>query len=195
MATVTDPPDTTAVASCPGSATVPCTVVSRTTAIQEQVGNARTPLRIAKAGRVVGWQITLSAPTAAQIKYFDTKEGGAPEAALAIIHQVRGLDYKLEYQSPTVRLTPYFGRTATFALPASIAVTPGDVVALSVPTWAPALELNAGAKTAWRASRGRGHCADVTSETDQTFAGGVSEYYCIYRTALIAYGAVEISTP
>ena len=29
----------------------------------------------------------------------------------------------------------------------------------------------------------------------EMLAGGVAEYYCIYRTALIAYGASEISTP
>jgi hypothetical protein len=174
---------------------VPCTVVSRTTAIQEQVANTRTPLKLASGGRLVGWQITLSSPSSAQIKYFDGKEGGAAEAAVAIIRQVKGLDYKLEYQSPLVHLRQYFGKTATFALPSSVAVTPGDVVALSVPTWAPALELHAGAKAAWRASRGPGHCSDVTTQSAQTFSGGVAEYYCIYRTALIAYGAVVISTP
>ena len=195
VATVTDPPDSTATGSCPGSAAVPCTVVSRTTAIQEQVGDTRTPFKIATAGRVVGWEITLSTPSSAQIKYFDAREGGAAEASIAIIRQVRGLDYKLEYQSPTVRLQPYFGHTATFALPNSIPVSAGDVVALTVPTWAPALELQAGSKAAWRASRGPGRCANVTTQTAQSFAGGIAEYYCIYRTALVAYGAVEISTP
>jgi len=195
LATVTDPPDATATASCPGTATMPCTVVSRTTAIQEQVLDTPTPFKVTTAGRVVGWQITLSAPSSSQIKYFDAKEGGASQAALAIIRQVKGLDYKLEYQSPVVRLTPYFGRTATFALRTSVAVTPGDVLALTVPTWAPALELNAGRKSAWRASRNRGRCGDVTSQTAQSFASGVAEYYCIYRTALIAYGAIAISTP
>ena len=195
LATVTDPADPTATESCPGTATLACTVVSRTTAIQEQVLDTRTPFKIATAGRVVGWQITLSAPAPSQIKFFDAREGGSSQAALAIIRQVKGLDYKLEYQSPIVHLTPYFGHTATFALPSSVAVTPGEVVALTVPTWAPALELNAGRKTAWRASRGPGRCLDVTSQTAQSFAGGVAEYYCIYRTALIAYGAIEISTP
>jgi len=195
LATVTDPPDPTATESCPGTATVACTVVSRTTAIQEQVLNTATPFKITTAGRIVGWQVTLSSPSRAQIKFFDANEGGTAEAALAIIRQVRGLDYKLEYQSPLVRLEPYFGQTATFALPSSVAVTPGEVIALTVPTWAPALELNAGRKSAWRASRGRTQCAAVTTETAQSFARGVAEYYCIYRSALIAYGAIEISTP
>ncbi|HEY1777905.1 MAG TPA: hypothetical protein VGG41_17250 [Solirubrobacteraceae bacterium] len=195
VATVTNPPDATATASCPGTTSVPCTVVSRTTAIQEQVGNKRTPFKITTAGRLVGWEITLSAPSSSQIKYFDEREGGDSEASIAIIRQVKGLDYKLEYQGPTVRLQPYFGHTATFPLPTSVPINPGDVVALTVPTWAPALELSAGAKAAWRASRGPGRCTNVTTQSAQSFAGGVAEYYCIYRTALVAYGAVEISTP
>jgi len=195
VATITDPVDPTATASCPGTTAVPCTVVSRTTAVQEQVDDTPTPFKVTVAGRIVGWQITLSSPSSAQIRYFDTHEGGPAEAAIAIIRQKRGLDYELEYEGPPVRLTPYFGRTATFPLPASVGVTPGDVIALTVPTWAPALELNAGRKSAWRASRGRSQCTAVTVDTAQTTPHGITEYYCIYRRALIDYGAVEISTP
>jgi hypothetical protein len=195
LVTLTAPPDPGATASCPGTPTTPCTVVSRTTAMQVQVGDTPTPFKVTTAGRLVGWEITLSSPTASQIRYFDVNEHGGAEAAIAVIRQVRGLDYRLIYESRPVRLGPYFGRTATFALPSSIAVTPGDVVALSVPTWAPALELTAGRKSAWRASRGRSQCNAVTVETAQTSPGAVGEYYCIYRTALIDYGAIEISTP
>jgi hypothetical protein len=195
VATLTDPPDLTATASCPGTATVPCTVVSRTTAIQVQVNDTRTPFEVFTPGRIVGWQISLSSPTSSQISYFDTHEGGTAQAAIAVIRQVRGLDYRLEYESPVVHLERYFGRTATFALPVSVPVTPGDVIALTVPTWAPALELTAGAKTAWRASRGRSQCTAVTTETAQLQPHGIVEYYCIYRKALISYGAIEISTP
>lgn len=195
LATLTNPADPGAAPSCPGTATAPCTVVSRTTAEQVKVGDTAAPLRITTAGRIVGWEVGLSSPTAAQIKYFDSSEGGTAEAALAVIHQVRGLDYRLQSETPLVQLEPYFGQTATFALTTSIRVTRGDVIALAVPTWAPALELQAGRKTAWRASRGAKGCADVTTETAQTRVGSIVEYYCIYRTALVNFGAIEISTP
>jgi hypothetical protein len=68
-------------------------------------------------------------------------------------------------------------------------------VALSVPTWVPALELQAGRKTAWRASRSAKACNDVTAQTAQVAPGSIVEYACIYRTALLAFGAIEISTP
>jgi hypothetical protein len=195
LSTITSPPDPTAIASCPGTTATPCTVVSRTTAEQVQVGATSAPFRVTTPGRIVGWQITLSSPTTTQIHYFDVNEGGASEAAIAVIRQVRGLDYRLEASSPPVRLTPYFGGTATFALKTSIPVRAGDVVALTVPTWVPALELQAGRKTAWRASRGASACNDVTAQTAQTAPGSTVEYACIYRTALLAFGAIEISTP
>ncbi len=195
LATLTDPADPTATPSCPGTAAAPCTVISRTTAEQVQVGDTSAPFKVLVPGRIVGWEITLSAPTAAQIRYFDTNEGGTSQAAVAVIRQVKGLDYRLEAVSPLLHLEPYFGQTATFALTSSIPVRRGDVIALTVPTWVPALELHAGSKTAWRASRGRTQCASVTAETAQSAPGAVTQYYCIYRTALLDFGVFEISTP
>jgi hypothetical protein len=195
LATLTNPLDTAAVESCPGTTAIPCTVISRTTAEQVQTDSTSAPFKITTGGRIVGWEITLSSPTTAQIKYFDAKEDGTSQAAIAVIRQVKGLDYRLQAESPLVHLEPYFGQTATFPLTTSIRVTPGDVIALAVPTWAPALELQAGRKTAWRASRSAAQCDNVTADTAQTVAGSVVEYYCIYRTALLNFGAIEISTP
>lgn len=195
LSTITSPPDPIAIASCPGTTATPCTVVSRTTAEQVQVGATSAPFRVTTTGRIVGWQITLSSPTATQIHYFDVNEGGTSQAAIAVIRQVRGLGYRLEASSPLVHLSPYFGGTASFALTTSIPVQAGDVVALTVPTWVPALELQAGRKTAWRASRGASACNDVTAQTAQTAPGSIVDYDCIYRTALLAFGAIEISTP
>jgi hypothetical protein len=195
VATVTSPQDATAVESCPGTAGVPCTVVSRTTALQDVVGPHRLPMRIRYHGRLVGWKIGLGAPTSSQIGYFDTHEDGASEAALAVLRKVSGLDYRLVAITPFVQLQPYFGRTVTFPLVTSIGVVPGDVLALAVPTWAPALELEAGYRTAWRASRTPGQCSSVSTQTAQITPGDISEYGCIYQTALVSFGGVEISTP
>jgi hypothetical protein len=195
VVTLTNPPDPTANASCPGTATTPCTVISRTTAMQVKVGDTSTPFKITTAGRIVGWEITLSSPTISQIKYFDANEGGPSEAAVAVIRQVKALDYRLEAQTPVVHLQPYFGQTVDIPLINSIAVKPGDVIALTVPTWVPALELRAGRKAAWRASRSRSRCTNVGVDTTQTELHSVAQYFCLYRTALVNYGAIEISTP
>ena len=46
LSTITNPADPTAVASCPGTAATPCTVVSRTTAEQVQVGATSAPFKV-----------------------------------------------------------------------------------------------------------------------------------------------------
>ena len=80
VTTLTSPADPTAVASCPGTTAVPCTVVSRTTALQVKVGEMRDPMRVRANGRIVGWEITLSSPSLSQTKYFDSTEGGTARA-------------------------------------------------------------------------------------------------------------------
>jgi hypothetical protein len=195
VVTVTSPSDPLAVPSCPGSSSLPCTVVSRTTAWQDVVEHAHLPMQVRHDGRIVGWEITLSAPSISQIKYFDANEGGTSQAAVVVLRHVHGLDYRVEATTPIVHLEPYFGSTAAFPLLTSIPVSTGDLIGLTVPTWVPALELRAGRRTAWRASRAPSQCSNVTAETAQTTPGSVAEYGCIYQTALVSFGAIEISTP
>jgi len=180
--------------SCPAS---PCLAVSRTTGFQVKVGSSRNPLAIPRTGSIVAWTITLAKPTAAQIKYFDTNEGGAPEAAIAVLAPQRkpNLTYKLVAQGPTVKLQPYFGQTAQFALPTTITVKKGEIVALTVPTWAPALALGFGNDTSWRASRSKSQCTSTSMQTNHTQIGSPVQYYCLYQTARLTYSATLVSTP
>ena len=102
------------VPSCPS----PCLAVSRTTGFQVKVQSSHNPLSATRAGTVVAWTIALGKPSASQIKFFNTNEGGVAEAGIAILRAVPkpNLTYKLIAQSPPVKLEPYFGRTAQFAL-------------------------------------------------------------------------------
>jgi hypothetical protein len=186
------------VPSCPGNgATDPCLAVSRTTGFQVKVGSERNLLSAPRAGTIVAWTITLGNPNATQIKYFETNEGGPAEAGLAILAPQRkpNLTYKLIAQSPLVKLQPYFGKTAQFPLETTIPVKKGYVVALTVPTWAPALALGFGNDTSWRASRPKAGCKTTTTQTTQTEIGGAAQYYCLYQTARLTYSATLISTP
>jgi hypothetical protein len=182
------------VPSCPASQ---CLAVSRTTGFQVKVGTERNILSAPRAGTVVAWTITLGAPNATQIKYFETNEGGPAEAGIAILAPQRkpNLTYKLVAQSPLVKLTPYFGKTAQFPLETTIPVKKGYVVALTVPTWAPALALGFGDDTSWRASRPKAGCKTTSSQTAQSEIGTAVQYYCLYQTARLTYSATLISTP
>ena len=183
-----------AVPSCPAS---PCLAVSRTTGFQVKVGSARSTVSIPRTGSIVAWTVTLAKPTAAQIKYFNSNEGGAAEAAIAILAPQRkpNLTYKLIAQGPTVKLQPYFGATAQFALPTTIPVKKGEIVALTVPTWAPALALGFGNDTSWRASRSKSQCTSTSTQTSHTQIGSPVQYYCLYQTARLTYSATLVSTP
>jgi hypothetical protein len=64
-----------------------------------------------------------------------------------------------------------------------------------VPTWAPALAVGLGADTSWRASRGKGTCEDTSTLTTQTQPNQLAQYYCLYRTARLAYSATLVTNP
>lgn len=182
------------VPSCPAS---PCLAVSRTTGFQVKVGKVANPLRVPRAGSIVAWTIALGKPNATQIKFFNANEGGAAEAGIAVLRPQKSpnLTYKLIAQSPLVKLQAYFGKTAQFPLASTIVAKKGDVVALTVPTWAPALALGFGNDTSWRASRPRKQCTSTSTQTAQTAIGGEVQYYCLYLTARLTYSATLISTP
>lgn len=188
---VTTPPT---VPSCPAS---PCLAVSRTTGFQVKVGAAHNFLAVPRSGSIVAWTITLGKPSATQIKFFNANEGGVAQASIAILRLVPkpNLTYRLIAQSPPISLQPYFGKTAQFPLETTIPVKKGDVVALSVPTWAPALALGFGHETSWRASRPRSQCASTSTLSTQSAIGSTVQYYCLYQTARLTYSATLISTP
>lgn len=182
------------VPSCPGS---PCLAVSRTTGFQVKINTTRSPLVAPRAGTVVAWTISLGKPNATQIKFFNENEGGASEAGIAILRPQKkpNLTYKLIAQSPLVKLEPYFGKTAQFPLETTLQVKKGDIVALTVPSWAPALALGFANTTSWRASRPKASCSSTSTQTTQTLIGGTVQYYCLYQTARLTYSATLISTP
>jgi hypothetical protein len=182
------------VASCPAT---PCLAVSRTTGFQVKIGKIHNPLGAIHDGTVVAWSITLGKPTATQIKFFNTNEGGISEAGIAVLRAVPkpNLTYKLIAQSPLVHLQHYFGKTAQFPLETTIPVKKGDVIALTVPTWAPALALGFGNDTSWRASRPKAQCTSTSSQTAHTQLNTPVQYFCLYQTARLTYSATLISTP
>ncbi|HEY1457830.1 MAG TPA: hypothetical protein VGF15_04865 [Solirubrobacteraceae bacterium] len=189
-------PETTppTVASCP---TPSCLVVSRTTGFQVKVGTARNPLGVQREGTIVAWTVSLGKPNPTQIKFFDTNEGGPASAGIAVLRPQKSvrLGYQLVAQGPIVKLEKYFGKSAQFPLETTIKVKKGDVIALTVPTWAPALALGFANTTSWRASRPKAQCSSTGSQTTQTAVGGSVRYYCLYSTARLTYSATLVSTP
>lgn len=183
--------NTTATPSCPGS---PCLAVTRAIVFQAKVGAKRGLMTVPRSGRIVSWSVKLADPTKKQIEYFDKNFGGEAEASLTILRFGRKLRARVVAVSPPIKLTKYFGKTVEFPLEKTIEVKKGYVVALSVPTWVPALATNLTGDTSWRASRKKGACDDKSTQTTAP-EGAVPQFYCLYRNEHIPYSARLISTP
>ena len=184
--------DPAPVPSCP---TRPCLAVSRTTGYQAKVGTTRGVMTIPKDGSLVAWTIGLGKPGKKQTTFFNDKLGGEPQAQLTVLNPRRKLRSRAVAQGDVQKLTPYFGTTVQFPLAKSIPVKKGWVIALTVPTWAPALAVGLGADTSWRASRGKGTCEDTSTNTVQTQPNQLAQYYCLYKTARLAYSATLVTAP
>jgi hypothetical protein len=180
------------VPACPGK---PCLAVSRTTGYQAKVGTNRGLMTVPANGRIVAWTVVLSKPSAPQNKFFTTNYGGAAQAGITILKVAPHLRDTVKASGPLVTLTPYFGGTAQFPLTQSIPVRKGDLVGITVPTWAPLLQVGLGGDTSWRAARGRGKCKDTSTQTAQLNSGDKAQYYCLYRTARLAYTATLVTAP
>ncbi|MEJ7784021.1 MAG: hypothetical protein WKF96_04390 [Solirubrobacteraceae bacterium] len=183
---------TQAVPACPGS---PCLAVSRTTGYQAKVGTNRGLMTVPANGRIVAWTIGLSKPNAAQVKFFTSQLGGPAQAGITVLKVGRYLRDTVKAQGPLVSLAPYFGSFAQFPLATAIPVRKGDLIALTVPTWAPALQVGLTGDTSWRASRPRDKCKDNKTQTAQLEVGDKAQYYCLYRTARLVYTATLITYP
>jgi hypothetical protein len=152
-------------------------------------------MTIPKNGRLVAWTIGLGNPGAQQTTFFNQRLGGESEAQITIINPRSKLRSRVVGEGEPQKLQPYFGSTPQFALKTSIRVRKGWVVALTVPTWAPALAVGLGADTSWRASRGRGKCEDTSTQTAQLQVNQLAQYFCLYRTARLTYSATLVPDP
>jgi hypothetical protein len=183
---------TKAAPSCPTS---PCEVISRTTAYQTRIGDKRNMFVVPKDGRIVAWSISLGTPGKKQRKFFEENLGGPAQAGITVLKPGDRLFGRVLAQGAMETLTPYFGQTVQFPLATSLPVKAGSIVALSVPTWAPALGLGLPRDNVWRASRDVDACDDTQTQSVQMDVRDLTRYKCFYRTARVAYSATLITTP
>ncbi|HEY7631074.1 MAG TPA: hypothetical protein VH817_10250 [Thermoleophilaceae bacterium] len=177
--------------SCPDN----CQAVGQVTGFEVQQGTTKQPFKRTRRGKVVAFSVTLGKPKKSDVDFFNKLFGSPPEAQIAVLKPGTKNRYRVSGISPPFDLTKYFGSTPTFALPRPLTVKPGYVVALTVPTWAPAFAVNLGNDEAWRSSRDPAHCDDVQQKAAQVTRGQLANYRCIYRTARLMYTATFIPDP
>lgn len=181
---------TEAVPTCPDS---PCLAVSRTTGYQAKVVDSRAHYVIPADGKIVAFSIRLGAPNKRQVKFFEDNFGKA-SAGLSVIRRGDRLFGRIVAASPVYQLGGYFGQTVQFPLDRALTVEKGNIIGLTVPTWAPALTNLLEDGSSWRASRGLKACDDTDRQTAQTSVGALTQYRCLYR-ARLTYTATLITNP
>jgi hypothetical protein len=200
-------------ASCPGKIVnnveiKPCRVEGHVTGFQAIAGGVARPYEAPFDGKVVAWSITLAKPsrqetktTTNEIGFFNEFLGKPAKARIGILRPVEGSkppQYKLVRQSPLQTLNPYFGSTPIFALEHPLTVLKGQVVALTIPTWAPMFAFNVSAENTWRGSRLPGHCSskeDIQDGHPQQGVGKTKTYGCYYSNARLLYTATLVKKP
>jgi hypothetical protein len=200
---------TPATPSCPTT----CQAVGKTTGFQTSIAGSRNPFVVPFRGRIVAWSIKTGAPgtkpnpqnnNQSDYDFFVKTFGGTPKARISVLKpimkQIKAGHpiYKLKAQSPVEDLSGYLGQTTTFTLDTPLRVKPNNVVALTVPTWAPAFAINQAANTKWQASRKRGKCnntEDILAGTPQDALGSQRSYGCTYNTARLLYSATVVADP
>jgi hypothetical protein len=180
------------VPTCPEN----CQAIVQATGYQVQLGANRNPFRSNRAGHVVAFTIRLGKPDAEQRRFFESTFGGRAQARLAVLKPARtARRHRLLAQSRVFNLTPYFGSSPTFALSRPLPVEPGNVIALTVPTYVPAFAVGLGSDQAWRSSRPANDCNEFQIPSAQQTLRSLRTYPCFYRTARLLYHATFVPAP
>lgn len=180
--------------SCPGPEPK-CLAVSRTTGYQGKIDGEDNIFQAPRDGRIVAWTLVLGDPTKKQIDFFNTTLGGEPSAGITVFQPGKHYLGTIVAQSPVMPLEDYLGERVQFPLRTSISVLKGQRVALTVPTWAPALAVGLPGSTSWRASREKDQCDDTSTQTAQTTIGDDTRFGCRYKTARLTYNVTMITEP
>jgi hypothetical protein len=185
-ATVPDP-------SCPE---LPCQAVGSVTGFQVNNGQTSLPFLVPHNGTIKSWTLTLAQPTNSQRSFFNGFFGTPPEARLAVLRRVPGTNpprYNLRSQGAIKVLSPYLGQTVKFG--SNLEVEKGDIIGITVPTWAPTFAQGLPSNNVWRASRAPGTCTnstDIRQGEPQMKVGKRATYGCRYTTARLLYTATLV---
>jgi hypothetical protein len=180
--------------SCPN---MPCQAVGSVTGFQVSTDQNQSPFLVKTDGTIKSWTLTLAQPTNSQRSFFNGFFGTPPEARLAILRAVPGTNpprYNLRRQGAVKVLSPFLGQTVKFG--ASLKVERGDIIGVTVPTWAPMFSQELSAENVWRASREAGACTnstDIRQGQPQEVLGKRATYGCKYSTARLLYTATLVA--
>lgn len=192
--------------SCPaGVSPANCTIIlTQVTALQTIRDSVAYPTTVKKAGSIVAFTVGLSrlaadrATAKADIHFLDQTYGGTTRAAITVLRPngaKKLRQWTVVGESPVFHLQPYLGQVVQLTLPAPLPVRPGDVVGLTIPTWAPVLSIQLpSSKFAYRQSRSK-NCSKPPATTQAQAVKQTAAYNCDYPGTRVEYSATEITAP
>jgi len=193
--------------TCPRGATGSnCTIIlTQVTALESVRDGVTYPTTVKKAGYLVAWTVGLSRLSSNNqtahnaVHYLDSLYGGNTEAGISVLKSVGSKSlhrWELVAQSPIVHLQPWLGDVVQFPLATPLPVKAGEVVALTVPTWAAVLSIDLPTSSfAYRQSRGANCSKPAVTEQAQQTIGETTPYSCDYPGTRVEYSATEVLSP
>jgi hypothetical protein len=192
----------------PGVSLDNCVIVlTHTTAVQTETNGVVNPTKVTKDGWIVAFTLGLSRLTSdaktelGLLKGLDARWGGPPQLMLTVLKPGPKNKYTVAAQSATFHVLPYLGSVLqqplslppTFTTMTALPVKKGDVIGLTVVTWAPVLTYNLTAsKYSYRQSR-RANCTHAPgTQTAQMTVGSSQQYLCSYTGTRVQYSATEV---
>jgi hypothetical protein len=190
----------------PNVSSAQCTIVlTRVTALETIRDGVSYPTKVSKAGRIVAFTVGLSnlsnskSTQKTYIHFLDQTYGGTAQVAITVLRQVgKQTDWRWEVvgTSNFFHVIPYLGSVVQLPLETSIEVRRGDVVALTTPTWAPALSIQQPTKKfAYRQSRSANCNNPPSSSQAQVTPKSTTTYSCNYPGTRVEYSATEVTYP
>jgi hypothetical protein len=190
----------------PGYSGATCRIVlTQMTALSTLSDGSANPMVVKQTGMITSLSIGVSgissnATTVKQdVAHLNSVFGGPPAARLTVLRQVGKAskeNFQVVAQTPAFALQHYLGAVVQFPLIAPLPVVRGEVLALTVPTWAPVLSFNlATSKFAYRQSHSLNCASSATTDFAQLRIGLMTSYGCTYAGTRVEYSATEITSP
>jgi hypothetical protein len=196
--------------SCPkGTSATNCNIVlERTTALQSKSDGVANPTVIKQNGWIVAFTVGISRLSSNNktvhklLHGLDTSYGGTPRLQLTVLKPGPKGIYTVQAQSGQYHIIPFLGRILTeplslpnkFSAFTALRVARGDVLALTVPTWAPVLTYNLTAgKFSYLQSRTTDCTKAAGGQTAQMKVGSKKRYACAYTGTRVQYSATEVT--
>ena len=210
--------------TCPANAQgANCTILlTQVTAYETLRDGVSNPDTVKQAGVISSFTLGLAGTdliTPAIIAAKDAQYGGPPEAQLTALVPTgtpTNPSFRVAAQTAVVKLRSELGKVAEFPLLTPLPVVRGEILALTVPTWAPVLSIEQDktkfsyaqsrtqtmvtvkVKTSTGAIVNKRESSCFTAGTinfAQIVVGELSGYSCAYPGNRIEYSALEVTTP